>query len=76
MDDDLTMYGCHLVIPAKMRWEVLDKLHKSHQGLVHTKQRVRLIVYWLGIDHDISNIVLACKKCQDSLPSNNKVPII
>ena len=33
-------------------------------------------MYWPGIDNDIENIILACKKCQDTLPSNNKEPII
>ena len=37
MDDDLIVNGCHLVIPTKMRQEVLDHLHESHQGLVRTK---------------------------------------
>ena len=33
-------------------------------------------MYWPGIDNDIDNIILACKKCQDILPSNSKEPII
>ena len=34
------------------------------------------ICIWPGIDHDINNIVLACKQCQDSLPFNPREPII
>ena len=75
IDDDLTVYGCHLLIPAKMRRDILLKLHESHQGSVRTKQRARLTVYWPGIDKDIDNIILACKDCQDSLPSNPQEPI-
>ena len=76
MDNDLIVNGCRLVIPTKMRWEVLDHLHESNQGLVCTKQRAQLTVYWPGIDNDIDNVILACKKCQDALPSNNKEPLI
>ena len=57
LDDDLLVYGCRLLIPAAMRQEVLRHLHESHQGLVRTKQRARLIVYWPGLDNDIDNII-------------------
>ena len=75
IDDDLIVYGCRLLIPTKMRREVLDHLHESHQGSVRTKQRARLTVYWTGINNDVDNAILMCKKCQDTLPSNHKEPI-
>ena len=75
LDDDLSVYGCRLLIPAKMRHGVLTQLHESHQGSVCTKQRARLIVYWPGLDNDIDNIILACKQCQEHLPSNPREPI-
>ena len=76
VDEDLIVCGCRLLIPAAMRREVLQKLHESHQGSVRTKQRARLVAYWPGIDHDIDNVVLSCKRCQDLLPANCKEPII
>ena len=76
MDDDLIVHGCRLLIPSVMRQEILSLLHESHQGSVRTKQRARLTVYWPGIDNDIDNVVLSCRKCQDHLPSNTKEPII
>ena len=76
MDEDLIVYGCLLLIPSKMRQETLAQLHESHQGLVRTKQRAQLTIYWPGTDNDIDNVILACKKCQDCLPSNTKEPII
>ena len=39
LDDDLIVYGCRVLIPTKMRYGILPKLHESHQGSVHTKQR-------------------------------------
>ena len=76
MDDDLIVYGCRLLIPSTMRPQVLHELHASHQGAVRTKQRAKLIIYWPGINHDIDNIILSCKQCQDNLPSQCKEPII
>ena len=75
LDNDLIVYGCRLLIPAAMRRDVLTQLHESHQGLVHTKQRARLVVYWPGIDNDIDNVIASCRKCQEHLPSNYKEPI-
>ena len=57
-----------------MRREVLEQLHDSHQGMVRTKDRARLTVYWPGMDNDIDNLILSCKLCQDSLPSHQKEP--
>ena len=37
LDDDLIVYGCRLLIPAKMCQQVLAQLHESHQGTVRTK---------------------------------------
>jgi hypothetical protein len=55
-----------------MRREILTNLHDSHQGSVRTKPRALLTVYWLGINNDINNVILTCRKCQDLLPSNIK----
>ena len=76
MDDGLIVYGCRLVIPAKMRHEILSKLHESHQGSVRTKQRARLSVYWPGIDNCIDSVILSCKHCQEHLPSHPKEPLV
>ena len=55
-----------------MRQEVLRQLHESHLGSVRTKQRSKLTT---GIDNDIENTILACKTCQDSLPSKPREPL-
>ena len=75
LDDNLIVHGCRLLILSGMRQEMLSQLHASHQGSTRTKQRARLTIYWPGIDNDIDNIVLACKQCQDLLPSNTKEPL-
>ena len=76
VDDGLIVYGCRLLIPTILRPKILSDLHSSHQGLVRTKQRARLTVYWPGIDNDIDNTILSCQLCQDYLPSNPKEPLI
>ena len=58
-----------------MQKKVLMQLHESHQGAVRTKQRACLTVYWLGLDNDTDNPVMACTQCQDHLPSSTKEPL-
>ena len=75
LDDDLIVYVCRLLIPTKMRRQVLTNLHEAHQGALRTKQHARRTIYWPGLD-DIDNIILNCQHCQDHLSLNVKEPII
>ena len=72
VDQDMIVCGQRLVIPRKLRGEVLKRLHSSHQGIEKTRRRARQSVYWPGIDNDITNIVNSCKECQQLLPSLQK----
>ena len=76
IDDELVVYGCRLLIPRQMRREILNQLHEAHQGMVRTKQRARLTIYWPGLDNDIDNMVSQCKECQAHLPSHPREPLI
>jgi len=73
-DDNLIVASTSL--PTSMRKQVLNELHDSHQGAVHTKHCAYLTVYWPSIENDIENIVISCKQCQDHLPFNHKEPIL
>ena len=76
IEDDLIVYSCRLLIPTEMRREALTQLHNSHQGIVRTKERARLTLYWPDMDNDIENVITSCKTCQDTLPSNPREPVI
>ena len=76
LDNDLIVYGYRLLIPAALRRSILTQLHKAHQGIVRTKERACLSLYWRGIDNDIENMIATCVACQDHLPSQCKEPMI
>jgi transposase InsO family protein len=64
-------YGCVLwaarvVVPSKLRADVLDMLHVSHQGMVAVKALARSYVWWPNINEEIENVSRHCKACQDS----------
>jgi len=55
---------------------MLEHPHESHQDSMHTKQQARLTVFWPGLDNNINNVLLACKKFKDTFPSNTKEQIV
>lgn len=76
VDRELILCGNRIVIPEKLRKEMLERLHSSHQGIERTKRRARTSMYWPNIDNDISNKCKCCSKCQKYLPSNQREPIL
>ena len=46
-------YGSRVIVPAKLRHQVLDQLHQGHLGMQRMKQLARTAVYWPNIDDDI-----------------------
>ena len=72
VDDDLVVYECRLLMPSEMNRQTIVHMNESHQGVVWTKQRVRLTAYRPVIHNDINNMIVACKHCQDHLPANQE----
>ena len=70
---NLILLGCRLLIPTEMRRDILSQLHESHQGMIHTKERARLVVYWPGFDNEIDNIIYPARPAKTrTLPSNHR----
>ena len=63
-DDGLVLFGHRLVIPTAARPDVRQKLHATHQRLERTKLRARQLVYWPGINSDITNDCESCVACR------------
>lgn len=72
--DSLILYGVRLVIPRKMRKDVLEEVHAAHRGIELTKARARLIVYWPGMDAQIEQLCKSCEKCIIDRPSQRDEP--
>ncbi|CAB4021418.1 Transposon Ty3-G Gag-Pol poly [Paramuricea clavata] len=71
----LILKGSKIVIPTKMRKEILIKIHAGHQGREKCKQRARQVVFWPGINSDIDNIVESCETCQHHQHNHQKEPL-
>ena len=71
------LYGARVVIPTKLRRQVLDLLHECHFGIQRMKQLARTAVYWTKID---SNILYLCQQYStcaghQSEPSSGRPPL-
>ena len=71
-DGGFVLEGTRLFIPHELRQSILSDLHASHRGIEGTKAKARLIMYWPGMDNDITNKCRSCSKCKFDRPSNIK----
>ena len=60
------VWGTRVVVPERLREEVLKLLHVTHQGITAVKAMARSFVWWPGIDKEIELVSRKCAACQDS----------
>ena len=75
------MYGSNekhlrLVIPKTLRKQALINLHAANQGATQMLARARQVIYWPGMDRDITIHVNSCNTCREMSPSLSKEPLI
>ena len=61
--DGLILKGHHCVIPSSLCDEALKLLHKSHMGIVKTKNRARTSFFWPNLNQDIEMCLSKCCPC-------------
>ena len=65
--DGVAMLGERVVIPPRLRREVLQNLHGAHQGVTQMTARASAAVFWPGITTDIQQTRESCRPCDLSL---------
>ena len=68
--------GTRILIPLRLRQEVLQSLHSAHQGVGSMCERARAAVYWPGITKDIETARANCTSCDRIMPSQARTPPI
>lgn len=62
--DNVIFRDTRLVVPVTLQHSVIALEHKSHQGIVRTKQRLCELYWFPGIDKVIQTQVSSCELCQ------------
>lgn len=70
------LWGYRVVIPNKLRKQILQDLHKSHMGIVKTKALARSYLWWPNLDCEIESMIKHCVSCQLTLSSPEKSALI
>lgn len=64
-----------MVIPVKLRRRVLTLAHTGHPGREKMKRRLRVAVWWPGIDNDVETFCRECVECQMVAPYDKPEPL-
>lgn len=74
--DGLILKGSRIVIPAKLREDILDKLHQGHLGVEKCRSRARSSVFWPSINQSIQDKVAKCSVCLQYQPAQASEPLL
>ena len=57
--------GTRIIVPKKMRPEMLQYIHEGHHGKEHCLLMAKNIVFWPKITYDIKQLIEKCVICQE-----------
>ncbi|XP_003740380.1 uncharacterized protein K02A2.6-like [Galendromus occidentalis] len=67
VENMIVMRSNRVVLPVSLRQRAIDIAHRdAHQGIVRTKQRLRQIYWWPGMDSDTELAIKNCGICSSS----------
>ena len=72
IEDGLILKGTRIMIPDKMREDILKQIHEGHLGLNKCQMRAKETVYWPGLNDQLENLILNCQLCLKYSKSKNK----
>ena len=61
--DDLLFKSDRIIVPSSMHKEIKQRIYDGHLGQEKCKGRARQVVYWPGINVEISYMVSECSTC-------------
>jgi hypothetical protein len=63
IEQGCVLFREHVVIPTTLRAKVLKLLHQGHPRIQQMKSLACNYAYWLGMDHEIEEMVHGCGPC-------------
>ena len=75
MGDGLLLRGQRIIVAHSLQAETLSKLHEGHQGIIRCCLRAKMSVWWLGLSHQLTQLVERYSDCTKK-HRPNKEPLI
>ena len=73
IEDSLIVKGTKIIIPNNQCKTILKLIHEGHLGLNKCKLRAKEMVYWLGLNKQLADLVLNCELCLKYLTAKQKL---
>ncbi len=67
--------GEKIVVPAVLKSEYLEQIHKGHSSAQASRKRAREFLYWPNMNGDIDRHVAKCEICNSCMPHQQKQPL-
>ena len=74
--DEILYRGSRVIIPQSMRPSMLKKVHASHQGAEACIRRAKDVLFWPGMNGEITNMVSQCAACNEYQSRQQKEPMM
>jgi hypothetical protein len=74
-DAILVIDATQIVVPIKLRHQILQQLHEPHAGINTTRALAQKHYFWPGLSTDIAAMINNCDKCQLLRPSQAAEPL-
>ena len=66
VEQNCLLWGARVIVPERLRTDVLDLIHACHPGIVSMKSLARSYVWWPRLCDDIETISKHCEACQQN----------
>jgi len=75
IEKGILLWGIRVILPSKLKDQVLQEIHQGHPGTNRMKQIARSHVWWLKLDADLEAVCKSCKACQEARNSPVATPL-
>lgn len=76
INNNLVFRNTRLIVPKKLRKDMLEKIHYNHLGIEKCKNRAREILFWPMMNKEIEDVIKNCEICMKFRKSNVKQTLI
>ena len=73
--DDLLLRSDRLIVPDSLRGEMLSKIHSSHLGIGKCKRRARDVLFWPGMNQQITDMISKWNTCNTYRNAQAREPL-